>query len=171
MDWFSIVLVILFVILPIIQQVIAAAKKSEGRGAGEELEGESPLPSLDAGPAPAKETSWSDEWTPWPGSEQEAPETLAGREVATMERTVPAVQDVRQAALDQLVQRVSLEKRRSAQPARVAPPLPPPARTRRKGRYDLHGVLHDPAEVRRSLVLSEILGPPVALRPDDRGAP
>lgn len=169
MDWFSIVLVLLFVVFPVIQQILEAAKKSGDNESAElpepddgewEVEAGSyeSLPAPSSAPQPSS-GGWSGGWTDWP---DERSEDKSRQD--TRARAVPAVADVRKAVIDQLNQRVAVVKRKEAQLAAASPA--PPRRTRTRGRHpSLRRALRDPDEARRAFVLAEVLGPPAALRP------
>lgn len=121
----------------------------------------------------AEEGAWSAGWGEWPVetledlseeevvTEEEADELIAyqeqlaergGSEAARV--TVPVV------SMEPLVVDRSAEHRRFHE--RVMPP--PPPRPRQPGQA-LDGVLRHPAALRQAIILSEVLGPPRALKP------
>jgi hypothetical protein len=79
MDWFTVLMIVLFFVLPMIQQVLEAKKKAES-GAGDPMEGY-PEEYQRVGVAfpdaveetrrlpSAERASWSDGWGSWPGTE------------------------------------------------------------------------------------------------------
>jgi hypothetical protein len=178
MSLIEILLLLAFVFFPLIQAVLERMGKPRG---GPELpppehEAEEPPPPVVVAQRPlpeaAPDESWSSEWGTWPA---ESAEDLAAEEVVTEEqadeliayqerltaREIPeaarvTVPVVSMEALE--VDRASEHRRfhqRITQAARVATPQrPSPA----------GGGLRNPAELRRAIILAELLGPPQSLR-------
>lgn len=191
MDWLSLVLLFFFFVLPIIQQIAEAAKKGKSQE-GElphdlqdlRIETEAERRRLEGGGGPAgsadeAEESWSSDWLPWP-TETSEPEPVREERI---ERPAPvAVKEAerrdRESAIDALER---LRYRGDPRPARVAEPVAPVAPARLATPYALrqHGPnravrrldLHNPEALRRGIIVSEVLGSPVALRPPFAPAP
>ena len=105
MDWITIVFIVIFFVLPVIQQILEA-KRGKGSGSAEpeeyELDRETTMPERPIGngsgnkephkPArPEQETTWSDGWGEWPEPiEVRAPAERAPVAIPAEERTVQA---------------------------------------------------------------------------------
>jgi hypothetical protein len=224
MDWFTILLIFIFFVLPLIQQVVEARKGKRmpppDQGAEEwdpELleEWQDPAPartasSRDTGTSAQKEVDWSEGWGAWPAPEVEE----QSREVPVPERPREPVRvppppppepvearprRVEEAASPKPVQeerprretpsrvpqvwerRESVasergrERRASRDRAREAQRVERGSKRRvRQEAVSLAGAtlssrLADSQEVRRAIILSEVLGPPVSLRPPTEG--
>lgn len=80
MDWFNLVLVLLFIILPLIQQVVEQARRRNAPPEWEQEEGEWSEPvdgealERPQAPRPRPETTpgggWSEGWSQWPGFDE-----------------------------------------------------------------------------------------------------
>jgi hypothetical protein len=207
MDWFTLLLIFIFFVLPLLQRLLADPKKgqrtpadlNEGEGDEDlvvvELEPEhrGPRPARRAEPAAEERRSagWSEGWAGWPGPQQgrpTAPERPAPREERPW-RTPQEVGRVPAPPAPTRPRRAPRMEQPPSAPSPAPPPLEveiipgpraggpsPPAhprstgavvlRRRRKGSAPTSYIrrLNDPREVRRAIVLSEVLGPPVSER-------
>ncbi|HUE96906.1 MAG TPA: hypothetical protein VMN39_09610 [Longimicrobiaceae bacterium] len=222
MDWFTILLIFVFFVLPLLQKVVERSKKADAERADEsleeaELEGlelqheaprSRPRPEVERPrPRPEVERGWSEGWASWPGLEtepEEAAEEAIGPAAADRPRDEPRVisyepvrlpearrespgapvesptryRPVRATPLPTPVARSAPIERqtraiRVPSPARLPGPVrlarsagetrstQPTAAARRLG-------LSSSAELRRAIVVCEVLGPPVALRQSER---
>jgi hypothetical protein len=155
-----------------------------------------PQPHRRDGPAEAQGPSWSDDWGGWSEPErEEAPVAVApsprkepehgfhwehlSRDTGARplpepvvprplpEPAVPAPTPVRVVSLDKLVVDREAEHRRFRD--KVQQTSAPP--TRRRPRNPLAEALRRPEDVRRAVLLSEVLGPPRALQSQDTQMP
>lgn len=188
MDWVTVLFIIFFFVLPVIQQLLEHARK--GRQVPPEWErmedDESALPTgwrrVEQAPAPSTDGGWSEGWGQWPESTDDRvdvePETLErlepewvksyeevdaeepGRLEVEWARPLPELPEIPVAAAP--VRKTSPRKTLAiAAPMEVAVARPSPIYT------DIRRALHDPAEVRKALILREILNPPLSLRDID----
>lgn len=180
MDWLSLLLIAL-VVISVIRKVYQGMQTMPAPRGG----GARPLPGGDPEPLPleAAPSSWSSGWGDWPGAlpelvdEAEAEEasweavteTTAGVPILVPE--LPVEVPVRLEAETVALPVISLEPlevdreaehHRLHQRLRAAPPAPP-LRPRRASAPRLRSR----AELRRAVVLAEMLGPPRALQPLD----
>lgn len=178
MDWFTILMIIIFFVAPVIQQILEAKKKS-GAGTGEPLEDheeayrriELPVPADSEGDRQRPSTeaqSWSDGWSAWPGTERSEGEDRAREETrVVVQRPAsprPPAQEVPGREVREYVLRErsleTLERRPLPAPApqRVSIPIPVPAPT--------------PAKVRALAIASApratLASPPRTHRPSSR---
>ncbi|CAN5713822.1 hypothetical protein BH23GEM8_BH23GEM8_13800 [soil metagenome] len=196
MDWFTLLLIFFFFVLPLIQQIVQSRKQAEnppGLPGEEEVDLEHEFPvELEGqrrrpGPAESIEAEehgdgWSSGWGAWPGEtvETEAEEHAIGtetepslleqvrvlREQATRaERSNPEIRP----------ERVVFERPVPAEPVYVEHRAEGPrvqSRTRvlstpvlgvRRGATDIGRAVHDRQELRRAVILAEVLGPPRSL--------
>lgn len=189
MDWLSLLLIVIFFILPLIQQVVEASRRGKQDPAGDESwdpeEPELRDPSRPraeiAVEAPSSgQGSWSDGWGSWPAPEPVEPrakETI--RPEPPRERVTPlpapALPDPppsprlrevrpREVEIERPWLRLPEQVRSPAGELRV--PSGRDARRAAKARHSspLLPNLGNPAELRRAVVLKEVLGPPVSLR-------
>ncbi|CAN5787525.1 hypothetical protein BH23GEM6_BH23GEM6_01070 [soil metagenome] len=213
MDWFTILLVFIFVVLPLIQQIAEARKRSRGETGlprDEEVEHEvdpvaaeyeamtSRERSGDQLPAES-EAEWSSGWGSWPGeaSEEEvepevveavsrpSPEPVIVRFEPQPRAERPAPEQRRERVLyerkmpDQQGERVLYERPVPVEAvvvdhrSRARPAVPRlrelsvPVLGARRGSTALGLAVHDRRELRRAILLSEVLGPPRSLKPLD----
>jgi len=185
MDWFTILLFLIFFIFPLIQQVLEAKKGKAPRIPSEDVEGlppewePEPIPRqaekrpTDA-PIVLEERDWSAGWAKWP--QAESAETLESEERASfdapVERPAPPIfvssAPPPRPAVPRVSTRVTAAERtrRAAERLEVVRLQPVSART-------VHGrALRDTsgkAALRQAIILKEILDPPksMRLRPED----
>ena len=220
MDWFSIALLILFFVLPIIQQVLEQARRNQapppewedldggvGRTGTAELptprrtptaerssgdsgwsEGwtpwpteETPEPEPRTGPKSGQSTGtsgWSDDWSPWPTEKVSTePEPWTAPKPSQRTPPTPPVEERRPVlaelpraeprSLPAAIERSTIPRTRPPVAPRnveirVARPTPAAPAER---------LFASPEDVRRAVILSEVLGPPLALRSSDPDLP
>lgn len=172
MDWFSLLLIFAFIVLPIIQQFIEQARKGREGRETEELDPaqvetrRSRIPAEEG--ADESGTGWSGEWAPWPGTEAEEPDEVdapfagapAPFERSREARAIPPI-------FERLADSVPVPI--PELPSRTATAAPAlhrraPRQRPRMGPGIVRTGLRNPPELRRSIVLMEVLGPPIALR-------
>ena len=190
MDWLTIIFLLLFLVLPLIEQLRARRNtprlpdEGDARPTDEqELERRSeaverhgvrqPLPEA----AEEDEVGWSAGWGKWPEFSFETPAEGEATEPSPTEVPTPAPLPTEAVSLESTAPPlvVSLEptridraaeharfRARTAAPAPVAPALPP----RALGAV-LAGMLREREGLRRAVVLAEVLGPPRSLQPID----
>jgi hypothetical protein len=214
MDWFTLLLIFFFFVLPLIQQIVQSRKQAEnppGLPGEEEVDLEHEFPveaeaqrrrSAPSRPVEVEEQGdgWSAGWGAWPGEavEVEAEDHASGtpaepplleqarvlREPAPRaERSLPEVRPERslpemraERSLPEIrAERVTFERPAPAPPAYLQHRAEAPRiqnRTRelsmpvlgvRRGATDIGRAVHDPYELRRALILAEVLGPPRSL--------
>jgi hypothetical protein len=214
MDWFTLLLIFFFFVLPLIQQIVQSRKQAENPPGlpGEEevdLEHEFPMepeaqrrrPAATQAAEPEERgDGWSAGWGAWPGEADEAepeeptfgvqaePPLLEQSRVlrepaARAERSLPDVRSERslpemrvERSLPEIrAERVTFERPAPAPPAYLQHRAEAPRiqnRTRelsmpvlgvRRGATDIGRTVHDPYELRRALILAEVLGPPRSL--------
>ena len=178
MDLVEILVLLAFVFFPLIQALLEKAAK---RGRPPELPPpnraeQQPLPPVIVAerrqPGPAAEESWSADWGTWP---TEGMEELSSEEVLTEEQADEliglqerlAAREVPE-AVRVTVPVVSMEQRqidRSAEHRRFHEPAPAPAArpVTRARPIAIGGALSKPSDLRRAIMLAEVLGPPRAL--------
>jgi hypothetical protein len=121
---------------------------------------------------PRQEEGWSSEWGSWP---TETPVELTDEEDAGVQEAdeliVPlgrmAAQELSEAARVSVpvVSLEALHVDRKAEHARLhARPVSRAATVRRAAAPTIGALLHSPADLRRAIVLAEVLGKPIALR-------
>lgn len=189
MDWISLLLIFVFFILPIIQQVIEQSRrgKAEPQEEMDEPVATTQRPRATTRRAEAESIEggggWAEDWAPWPGSEQseEAPEeavlvesakpeegTLRDR--AEAERLATEVERQEYQARAESALRRAAELLKEREDARLVEPVQPrlpsraPRHTAPVTRPVRRAVLAADTDLRRAIVLSEVLGPPVALK-------
>jgi hypothetical protein len=191
MDWFTIVLILIFFVFPVIQQILEAKKgRSETREDPFEDQPE-PLEPLErhgrrAEPElartkppkrqPAAEVEWSSDWGSWPGSATKVEETRV---------TSPEVENrgpilINYEAPPKPVEKTAPRQVPSRPPIAPMPTIEAPrveigdvrraARSRRAKRpaawdepLELLTTARDPARLRRIIVLTEVFGKPKSL--------
>lgn len=192
MDVVELLILLAFIVFPLIQGLL---EKMMGRGRRElppEWESEQETP--EGGPilieraepsAPDGdndgEVSWSAGWGEWPGTttaEAEELEELTAESVVTEEvaeeilyRQIRVPDEDMSEAARVTVPVVSLEPARRSR-TREAPSArmelaPPSGSARSRRRNQFARILHNETELRRSVMLAEVLGPPRALREAD----
>jgi hypothetical protein len=210
MDWFTLLLVFIFFVLPLIQQIAEARKRSRGETglprdeveieedpvAAEYEEMRRAQRSADQIPSET-ETDWSTGWGSWPGEAQE--QEAEPEVIESVSRPVPEPVTVRfepqpraeRPAPEQRGERVLYERKlpeqqgervlverpvpieavvvdhrsRSRQPVTRVRELSVPVFGARRGSTALGLAVHNRSELRRAILLSEVLGPPRALKP------
>jgi hypothetical protein len=247
MDWFTLLLIFIFFVLPLIQQIAGARKRGQEPPEMEveeeteweivdgELRRRSPRPPVEpergAVPAPAPVpaqrpggarpsgggggggATWSEGWTPWPGTEPggaegEAPQERRepvtmrapqqeppvresrprrdpAREAPARSRPEPAthappprVEPVRAERVERVREERTVELRpvpvdvvdvdRRAEQRRLRERTRVVATVIRRGQGAAERLavsVRNPSELRRAILLSEVLGPPRSLRP------
>ena len=192
MDVVELLVLLAFIVFPLIQALL---EKMMGRGRRElppEWESEQESPEEGAvlveraepsatDSAADEDVSWSAGWGEWPGTttvEAEELEELTAESVVTGEeaeeilyRQIRVPDERMSEAARVKVPVVSLEPTRRER-TREAPSArmelaPPVGRTRSRRRNRFSRILHDETELRRSVMLAEVLGPPRALREAD----
>jgi hypothetical protein len=187
MDWFTLLLIFIFFILPLIQQVLERSRKG---GDLPPIETEEAFEMEEAKPrrreraeaaaerareeaTEADVVDWSHGWGKWPGAEEESP--VAAEEPRREAPVYTAPQPPPAPTAPPARPFGGPESPRKAR--RAAEPLPPARAplqegvatlTRRHGKQQRAAVarlLDSQADVRRAIVLSEVLGPPKSLRP------
>jgi hypothetical protein len=193
MDWFTVVLIILFFILPVIQQVLEQARRKGAPPPPAEWEGVDPeveqARRVEAPPdrmgtlGPVPDPGWSEGWTPWP-AEGEAHQEEDSREAERIVWSPPArpVEVARPEPRPMVVEAPRAEvpadrpllvpkrtgsARSGTALSQSSPPRILQAAPRRR-RDHLGRLLTNQQEIRRAIVLREVLGPPLALVPVDR---
>ena len=184
MDIVELLVLLAFILFPLLQALLekmGVGKPTAPPSPPDEGENETGAVAVERAPARtpvgrSEESSWSSGWGAWPGetleelaaeevvTEDEADELIAYQERLSQRQaseaarmTVPVV------SMEPLeVDRVA-EHRRFHQRVATKPPIAAPAPSRR-----LRRMLADQAEARRAVLLSEIIGPPRALRSEDR---
>lgn len=164
MSWVDVLLIAAFVLFPLIQQLLERSRRSQLPPDEGSEEGAPPIETAPTG------TPWGMEgegWTPDEASEPVGGEELAEAEglraaespYGTLARPdVPMSTSVNVVSLEPLHVDHGTEHDRLHRRA-VPPPLPP---TRRPG--SLRDSLRGRRELRRAVILAEVLGPPKALR-------
>lgn len=155
MDFFELLVLLLFVVFPLLQQFLGR-KGDEGEGPVAEAppEREEPRPAAERAlePAPNGE-GWSVGWGSWP---EEAP----AEEAPEPEVYIPEAVRV----ADPVVSMEALHVDRAAEHARIHAIHARPAARPQRDRPRLAALLSSEADIRRGIVLAEVLGPPAALR-------
>lgn len=151
MDFFELLILLLFIVFPLLQQLLG--RKGEGEeGPMAEAPPETEEPRAAPEPLPEIE-GWSTGWGSWP---EEAP----AEEAPAPEVYIPEAVRV----ADPVVSMEAVHVDRAAEHARIhAIHARPPARPKRD-RPRLAALLRNESDVRRGIVLAEVLGPPAALR-------
>lgn len=180
MDWVSVVFILLFFVLPIVQQIIehARGQREQPAASEEEEAGWTPRPGqrpseVEDGPA-SDAGNWSQGWGTWP--DFTPAETAEKEEEYAIEATGPEPTETSD---------VGYERPRADAPLPPAPvvaPVPSPpssvapatrehvtSPTRRASRrtadaWRVRSALRKRGEVRRALILREVLGPPLSIR-------
>jgi hypothetical protein len=206
MGWFEILLILLFIVFPLLEQVASARRKKgqqpdelppEYDGTGHDWTPEPRVePRRERRVEPEGDGSWSEGWGAWPGAEPAEPEPVAtkprraepehgfhweqSRQRAEPEPPAPTPErrpmrrepvvlapPVRVAAAERVaVGRERGQQRSADQSARRSSE---PARVRRPPASSISRALHQPDDLRRAIILTEVLGQPRALRPLDDG--
>jgi hypothetical protein len=182
MDWFTIVLILIFFVFPIIQQILEAKKGNRPAGEDGPLETlpedwrgsevtepvrvSRPLPQ-----APERTMEWSEGWGSWPGRSNERPEAPAENREGELRTAVevftglpspvgppPRALPVPRAGVEEPA---VVEIRSLHRANRVG-------RSRSGSEWHKHLALlrgaRDPRELRGVIVLTEVLGKPKALK-------
>lgn len=152
MDFFEILVLLLFVAFPLLQQLLGRKGGEEEEQAMEPAppEVEAPRPAAEAPPRPE---GWSTGWGAWPEEE-------AATEESGIEAYVPEAVRV----ADPVVSLENVHVDRAAEHARIHRIHAQPVAGRKRDRPRVAALLRSEADVRRGIVLAEILGPPAALR-------
>lgn len=182
MDLGDVLLILVFLVFPLLQQLLGRlgsprppapppGTEEEGEGVAAPMEWER-HPDL-PGPAPEPRPERPREWEAW--TAEAAAEEIASREVVDEEEAAELT--VLQARLpaetvpeavrvsSPVVSMEALRVERPAKPARIparAEAAPVPERSRRPSRT--RELLRGPGDLRRAVLLSEVLGPPKGLR-------
>jgi hypothetical protein len=194
MDWYTLLLIFLFIVLPLIQQFL---DKRRGQGELPPEEEELPAPARRQPPRAERrelppetprarqreeEPSWSEDWGRWPSPvpvedreqerdwERTAPQVERIEDRSPPEPLLPVPEPVPFPARFELPQVISLERLevdREAEHRRLharfaATDAPPPSVHR--GHRRAAGLLQTRGELRRAILLAEVLGPPRSLR-------
>ena len=167
MDWFEILLVVVFFGLPLLGQLMEK-NKAPPDDLSEESWGEEPVATL-PGTVPAARRETAAEWQEWEEDEEAGVEALPVDdrsaevihpvEAVSLEPVAPVPLPVRPVLETAQVDR-SLEHRRFHERFVERHEAPAPAADTLAAR------LRHPGELRRAVLLAEILGPPRALRDD-----
>jgi hypothetical protein len=187
-DPLTLLLVVVFFVLPLLQQMAEKRRKRGPRLPPLELPDEAsrreaPRVRLERG-----EGGWSVDWGAWPTEAQDAPaereespyedpygagyEMLPARieaqprEVTVAEPAASPAPILRDRA-SRAVSLESLEVDRATEHARLHRRISEPVTPRRPAPTSLGRRLLVPSEARRALLLAEVLGPPRSLRPPD----
>ena len=187
MDIIELLVLLAFILFPLLQALLekmGVGQRPEPPSPAGEAEDEAGEVAVERAPVRAsadvpEEANWSSGWGSWPGEQLEE---LAAEEVVTEEEADELI-----AYQERLSQREATEAARTTVPVvsmeplevdraaehrrfheRVVTKRPPraPAPSER-----LHSLLSDQSEIRRAVLLSEILGPPRSLRSDESAGP
>lgn len=190
MDLVEILVLLAFVFFPLIQALLEKLGGSRRQEIPPEWEVDQEAPeertlSVERGdtssPVEAEDGGWSAGWGEWPGTttaEADQLEDLTAEPVVTEEE-----------AEEILYHQIRVPEERVSEAARVSVPVvsleptqpsrhrvdrpartqlaPPPSHERSRRRNAFARILHDEVELRRSVMLAEVLGPPRALREAD----
>lgn len=159
MDFFELVVLLFFIVIPLLQGFLRRGKGDEsGPVEGTPVPGESrqeadPLPdgAGPSGPAAAHtaDEGWAVDWGEWPGEHVAAePELLP--EAVRVSAPVVSMEDVN---VD-----------RAAEHRRLHATLSRPTRTEPTREARVIRLLEGSGDLRRAIILGEVLGPPPALR-------
>lgn len=182
MDWFTVLLFVIFIVLPLLQQFLGKDKPSQPPSSEQRDEWDWELPPMpESGerngrdvPRPARSESepiGAKDVGGWGGeisdvADEEIGGTLGTEDIPPTERTLelPPLQPRTQ---PRVVSLEALEIDRAAEHKRFhdrfVAPAPPAMRPRRGVRS--FSALRNPREIRRAIILAEVLGPPRAIRP------
>jgi hypothetical protein len=204
MGWFEILLILLFIVFPLIEQIASARRKKrlpqdeppvEYEGGYEWQPPARPERPRAEPVEPAADGRFED-WGHWPGLEPEPQREEAPARIATLERDEapevwsreweePDAPLVRPMPLPEqitaarpvpvVVERVVLERgevdrvreHQRFHDQYVRRPLAPPEKVQRGHASALSDALRQPGDLRRAIILTEVLGAPRAIRPLD----
>lgn len=179
MDWFSVLLLIIFVVLPLVQQFLQKREPPQ-LPPPEQRDWEwGQPPTSEPGEQGASRrritkvedvNSWSEEWGAWPGeaaeqvddeelfvdlpgAEEPAPEVLPAQHPAP-----PQVVSMEPLNVDRAAEHQRFHDRYVARPSSAPPPRPTNVHS------PIAAMLRERDGVRRAVILSEVLGPPRALQ-------
>jgi hypothetical protein len=179
MDWYTLLLLFVFFILPLFQKLLERGRQKDTElppdGNWEQEYPPPPLPESrqadaqqPAGATAAKGDGWSSGWGDWPGQTEtleqlppppteEVPPVMhvpvRTREIVVAERPVP----VRLPSVPEgQIARPEWATTEPIRPRKVAAHVP-------RRTTAMHG-LRRPGQLRQAIILKEILGPPIALR-------
>ncbi|MQA89035.1 MAG: hypothetical protein GEU90_02190 [Gemmatimonas sp.] len=190
MDWFTVVLILLFFVLPLVQQVREQARRKQRQPLPDQRVPEHDLESsleqgaqAGRGPVPQQESEtasggWSEEWMPWPSErevEKEPAPTMVGPPPDDRIEWAPLPPPTRyEPPAPEQVEPRKVAVRIARQSDAVKAPVVPPKRRaasvapsiRRRSRPPIARFLDHPDDLRRALILREVLGPPASMRRD-----
>lgn len=188
MDFVEILVLLAFILFPMLQALLeklGGARRTEIPPEWEvEQEGsEAPVGTLERPETKLEDpdSGWSDGWGEWPGMAPEdagALEELSAQPVVTAEEAEEILHERRRIPQERVseaarvtapvvsLERVDLPRVREGRSTRPLAAAPPRRARRRRDNLFAH-ILHDDAELRRSVLLAEILGPPRSLREAD----
>jgi hypothetical protein len=175
MSLLELLLLAAFIGFPLLQLLLEKLKGGEPPEPPPEGRAEEPpIPAArrEASLPPRQEEGWSSEWGSWP---TETPVELTDEEDAGVQEAdeliVPlgrmAAQELSEAARVSVpvVSLEALHVDRKAEHTRLhARPVSRAATVRRAAAPTIGALLHSPADLRRAIVLAEVLGKPIALR-------
>lgn len=180
MDLFELLLLFVFFVLPLIQQLVGRRKQRGHSPPPMEGEGEEVARLPVQAPPREAQAGWSAEWGDWPGfevdeveeevlaaeAEATATQFFTGEEISA-ELFTPEVARGR----DPVVSLEPLHVDHSRHPARdharfherylASPPAPPHRAATSRAR----ALLRTPGDLHRAILVAEVLGPPRALNP------
>jgi hypothetical protein len=205
MDWFTLLLIFFFFVLPLIQQIVQARKQAENPPGlpGEEevdlehefpseLEGERRRPAATQSAEPEERgDGWSAGWGAWPGEadETEVEEQPFGvpaerplpEQVRVLRDSAPRPErSIPEIRAERPIPELRSERTLPERPAPLAPAylehraeapriqnrtreLSMPVLGVRRGATGIGRAVHDRQELRRAIILAEVLGPPRSL--------
>lgn len=202
MDFFEILIVLLFIVLPLLQQVLGKREEPGAPDGLPEDDDAERLPGLDRdgparraggpaadaraeqpGGAAASSGGWAADWGEWPEDHEMEAE---GASIEALERDLPAESlsseeaprpttpssaapqgyddPARARAASRVVSLEKLHVDRAAEHARLHARPDRPAATVARGRPRLAALMDHPDDLRRAILLAEVVGPPAALR-------
>jgi hypothetical protein len=196
MDWVTLLLIFIFFVLPLAQQLLEQARRGR-TPPGEEMPDEyleEPDPVRLERPAPSPRVerevkeesvtqgSWSGEWGSWPAPDEEqvALQRIEEREREMLARRMPRSREPEPEVTRSLPETPSAEaeivrapraltvKKVAGVPARPSETRPAKRKTQPPAtvisRSSIASRLGNAGELRKAIILAEVLGPPVALK-------
>jgi hypothetical protein len=179
MDWFSVLLLVIFVVLPLVQQFLQK-REPQRPDLPEQQDWEALPPMSDRGDGAARRritkvedvSPWSEGWGAWPGeaAEQDDDEEMLADEIGMEEPPAPEVLPAQHPPAPLVVSMEPLNVDRAAEHQRfhdryVARPRAAPPPRPAAAHSPIAAMLRDPQGMRRAVILSEVLGPPRSLQP------